>query len=250
MLEVWLINLERSGSALDALETECPRLDAETVARLAKLANAKTHRARRRAHVALRQLLAHHAGSDTNQVPYLTSGTGRPSLGQGRVDFSLSHTEGRALIAVTDSGQVGVDIEPRERTVQLPQSRRAEILATGRELRRQPLQDDTISAAERDDEAFLLSWVCIEAYAKALGIGVGRVLENIRRRPSTSRNEGAPSQRMPADNIALDPSVTVLDVNVGRHHLAAIAHSDIVVRPEVIEFPHTLVDIKRRFSGA
>jgi len=105
------------------------------------------------------------------QPPTLIYGTnGKPALACGSLYFNLSHTDDRALIAVSATGELGVDLErvrlepdasgiadycfsPLERMLlsRVPQTRRA--------------------------EAFFKCWTRKEAFVKALGDGLSYPLK-------------------------------------------------------------------------
>jgi 4'-phosphopantetheinyl transferase len=247
MQELWLVNLERSGPALESFDETAATLDAATVARLDKLADARTRQARRWAHLALRQVLNRYMPPQQTPAPFVISKTGRPTLEGGAVDFSLSHADGWALIGLTDRGQIGVDLEPRARAVRLPDTRRAEILNAGRQL-----LNSYAAESANPDEAFLASWVCLEAYAKAIGVGVGRVLESIR--GLSSRRQGkvigaADNQQQPSSVGPFDPKVRVAALDVGPDLVAAVAQTAPLSNPVVTTFPVQPEAIRDRFQS-
>ena len=60
----------------------------------------------------LRLLLAGCLGADPREIPIVYEPNGKPVLGPGEsLQFNLSHSEGRALIAIGRGGRVGVDLE-------------------------------------------------------------------------------------------------------------------------------------------
>ena len=100
---------------------------------------------------------------------------GRPTVaGPGEISFSLSHSAGYAVIALTDGGaNVGVDVEEvRARS-------RLDALAA------RVLNDEehaawrAIDDADRQLRAFLRAWTAKEAYLKALGIGIATRLRDV-----------------------------------------------------------------------
>ncbi|AHB50450.1 hypothetical protein W911_16905 [Hyphomicrobium nitrativorans NL23] len=174
--ELWFVDLEKASSALDALESATPRLSDADNARFAAMTDSAARRNRRLAHIALRALLERKCGPDIRNTPFVVSESGKPALACASVSFSLAHTAASALIALSDVGPVGVDLE-HARKVKIPAARRAPIeraavaLAAG------------VPLAEGDpDTRFLRAWVRIEAVAKATGSGVGPILERLRPR--------------------------------------------------------------------
>ncbi|HTI72987.1 MAG TPA: 4'-phosphopantetheinyl transferase superfamily protein [Candidatus Limnocylindria bacterium] len=121
------------------------------------------------AHGAMRSVLSRYLGCDPRQVEYQTNSKGKPAikpgLGDGILQFNLSHSEEVALLAVTQGRAVGVDLEQvRE--------------FSGRD----GIVEKQFSAAEWEEfqrvppplrnEAFTLGWTRKEAFVKALGEGL------------------------------------------------------------------------------
>lgn len=230
MLEVWFVDLATVGAWLDALQAESPRLDQGTTARLDRMSATKSRHTRRRAHVALRLVLERHLGPRIRETEFSLSPSGRPSLPGQELDFSLSHTEGAALIALTTRSAVGVDIEPSSRNISLPSERQQQVLWAGSSLvgapdepLHQPLEL-SVAAAGPTQDALLRSWVRLEAYAKAEGQGVGPVLERLRRHPAANCD---PKKVLTAGQDKAEspfrPSIQVQDICVGANYFAAIA---------------------------
>lgn len=204
-VELWFVDLEKASAALDALESETPRLsDADNV-RFSVMTDAAAHRNRRRAHIALRLLLERMCGPAVRQMPFALSVSGKPALAGLAANFSLAHTAAYALIAISDEGLVGVDLE-QTRKVKMPDARRAPIeraavvLAAGA-----PLADGD------PDTRFLSAWVRIEAVAKATGSGVGPVLERLRPRRVSDGDEDieavAGLSTVVAHDVAMPPGL-------------------------------------------
>lgn len=100
---------------------------------------------------------------------------GRPQVlnpeAKGRVSFNIAHTNGRILIALSGSGEVGVDVEKTTRKVRaaalaeryFSDTEAAQLLALPRALQRQ---------------RFLDLWTLKEAYIKACGMGLAIALRS------------------------------------------------------------------------
>lgn len=208
--ELWLVDLDKTERALEALEAATPRLSEDILLRLGEMGDETARRERRLAHIALRLLLEARLGPGIRRVPFQRSATGKPSLADRRVAFSLAHARGLALIAIGDSDPLGADIE-RLRPVRVPEARRAPIeaeavvLAAGAPL-----------AGDDADTRFLHAWVRTEAAAKAQGLGIGPFLERLRPGHAASP-ETAVASRPGA------PSIVVHDVPMPGGVLAAIA---------------------------
>ncbi|MGG1954109.1 4'-phosphopantetheinyl transferase family protein [Ralstonia solanacearum] len=120
-------------------------------------------------HYALRQVLAGGLGLDGFGHAFEVGPHGKPSLPRAFVDsgleFSLSHTHGLALIAVSSVGAVGVDVERVVDTVDV-HGLAASVFA---EPESRHLAGLDAAAARL---GFFRLWVRKEAYVKARGIGL------------------------------------------------------------------------------
>lgn len=182
-MEVWLIELDQAAALL--LADDWP--EASPVGRITAALPALQAvsdswvRHRRAAHVALRLILARQAGINVAAAPFTTGPLGKPELAMPNpgssaspsVYFNLSHSAGRAVVAVSPEAEIGVDIEgPRE--PKLSPSRRAAIMAAGI-----ALADGAPLSAVTDGQRFLQAWVRLEAIAKCSGRGMGRLLGDL-----------------------------------------------------------------------
>ncbi|QFZ85256.1 4'-phosphopantetheinyl transferase superfamily protein [Variovorax paradoxus] len=118
------------------------------------------------AHVALRQALCDHTGLPHAALALTTGAFGKPSLaGHPRTQFSLSHSQGLALIAIGGRGPLGADVELLR---PVPD---AASLAAAHFTRREQEALAALPAHERD-RAFLTCWTRKEACLKAIGVGL------------------------------------------------------------------------------
>lgn len=175
-MEIWLVDLGRSLAALEACEAAEPRLSDQDVHRFSDIRDRGHRQQRRAAAIALRLLLARVAGDGRfDRVAFTQQPTGKPELPSdllthGEIAFSLSHAQDLGLIAVSRSGPIGVDIEGQRQLHMSPARRQAIVAAAARVAIEATFGD----AAE--DCNVLRAWVCLEAYAKARGCGIGQVL--------------------------------------------------------------------------
>jgi 4'-phosphopantetheinyl transferase len=176
-VDVWRIDLDAGHLAVDrAAEALSPgeRLRARRL---------RAPLARRRfvmRRLGLRAVLAEYSGADPARLTYRAGPYGKPAL-EGGPCFSLSHSGGLALCAVSPGREVGVDVE-RLRAV--PEADR--------------IVERVFSPAERRDyhalreaapgSAFLRMWTRKEALLKALGVGFSDE-EAVRRAPDPERWE-------------------------------------------------------------
>ncbi|RIX84816.1 4'-phosphopantetheinyl transferase family protein [Acidovorax cavernicola] len=118
------------------------------------------------AHVALRQALCAYTGLDPAALTLVTGAFGKPSLsGPTRIQFSLSHSQGLALIAIGGLGPLGADVE-----LLRPMPDAAALAAA----HFTPREQEALAAlpAHERDPAFLTCWTRKEACLKAIGVGL------------------------------------------------------------------------------
>lgn len=120
-------------------------------------------------HECLRRQLAARLGCAPSQVEFNASAQGKPRLGGRWADapwrFSLSRSSGMAAIAISETGEVGVDLEAIRPISNLE------------ELAERCLSDPELAEyrAEAPDRAlvsFFQLWTCKEAVLKAAGVGL------------------------------------------------------------------------------
>lgn len=227
-IELWLVDLEGSAPALQALERDTPRLAAQDRDRALAIADPCERRHRLAAYTALRLLLERMAGAHVRGRPLLRGPGGKPRLGE-EVDFSLSHTEGLALIGIARSHAIGVDLE-RERQVRVSPNRRAAICAAGAGLAAAPLP-------EGDSAAFLQAWSRLEAFAKAQGRGLARTFAELGLRGKAQPPTPLGDIEAAARRLARTGALEVSDVNLGSGLFGAIALSPSAPRPRLRRLP-------------
>jgi 4'-phosphopantetheinyl transferase len=168
--ELWCVDLSAAAPALNAIERRIPRLNAEDRARAALFSDARARADWLATHVALRVLIERAVGPAWRGAALTRAARGKPQLAGAPLGFSLSHARGVALIGLTPTGSIGVDVE-RTREVRIAAERRAAIEAAGAMLG---------GALAGDGSArFLHAWVRLEAHAKADGCGIGRLLTRL-----------------------------------------------------------------------
>ncbi len=138
----------------------------------------------------LRLVLARYLGADPAGLRFATSPDGRPALAgehAHRLQFSLSRSEGRALIAVSHA-LVGADIE-----IVRPRTGLADLIAS----RFSPAEAACITAGcgGSPPPGFYRHWTAKEAYLKATGRGLAglRATELACGRPPVLRVDGRPA---------------------------------------------------------
>lgn len=214
-IELWLVDLERCAAALEECERDVPRLAADDLDRAGGIRDDHERRRRLAAHTALRVLLERMAGAGVRRQPFLRDPGGKPRLDDRSVAFSLSHTQGLALIGVTRSLSVGVDLEV-VRPVKVARRRLDEISAVGAGLGHEPLLD------RGTDRAFLQAWARMEAFAKADGRGVARTLADLGLR---GKGRHLPLARVEAAArcLAIHAGLTAYDLELPPRLFGAVA---------------------------
>ena len=125
-----------------------------------------------------RHILASYAGLSPQCVPLTASPEGKPlwdapSAGNlGGLSFNLSHRGDLAILAVSQSRMVGVDLET------LDAGNNYDAIARQALSPRELAHYDQLPLLERP-AAVLRTWTCKEAFLKALGVGLSRPLAQI-----------------------------------------------------------------------
>jgi 4'-phosphopantetheinyl transferase len=117
-------------------------------------------------HAALRQLLSKHLGIAPRDIAYSFGEQGKPYIADTPLFFNIAHTKGKGIIALSDQGDIGVDIEQSDRDCD--HHLLARRVFTERE--RRDWEDKQHEVEKK--HAFLTTWVAKEAYTKAVGLGL------------------------------------------------------------------------------
>jgi 4'-phosphopantetheinyl transferase len=144
-------------------------LTAAEVARSARLARAADRAAFTVTRAVLRGILARELGVEPRAVRLIEPEHGKPRLcashARDEIDFSVSHTDGLSVIALSRHARVGADIERRR---PVPEKLKIATEMFGDAAARAIA---ALAPSEQDD-AFLRLWTAGEAYVKATGIGL------------------------------------------------------------------------------
>lgn len=111
----------------------------------------------------LRRILAGCLQTDPAGLRFCCNAHGKPFLENIPVEFNVSHSRDRLLIAVTAGRAVGVDIEFRRSGLNM-HSIAARWFA--------PEEQRFFQCSEKPADAFFEIWAKKEAYVKALGVGI------------------------------------------------------------------------------
>lgn len=124
---------------------------------------------------AMRCILANYSGTSPRSLKFHRGPHGKPYLVAPSDDlqFNLSHSGDRALLAVTRNRRVGVDLERVDPRIDIEiLSRHFFAPEEVAELFALPLEDRIAS--------FFVCWTRKEAFVKALGVGLSRPLDRFR----------------------------------------------------------------------
>lgn len=168
-VQVWPLALEGDeGEHASCLST----LSSEERARAERFYHQRDRTAYILSHGMMRQILGALCKREPSRLEFITGEWGKPSLSPDsqprdrKISFNLSHSHGRALVAVCEGHEIGVDIEPvdsRTRALDIANS-----YFCGPEL-------EAIRAAPATSTAdvFFRYWAAKEAVLKAQGCGLG-----------------------------------------------------------------------------
>jgi 4'-phosphopantetheinyl transferase len=165
----WLVDFNQVAGELDLYEA---LLSEQEKARLDRFSHAQARLQYLVSHGVLRLLLSHYTGLANDQLEFEVEKYGKPFLSSSALSFNMSHSGDCALIGVTLSSQLGVDIELGREKVSL-------FSITERFFsvdERQWILSASSSLVKL--ERFYQVWVCKEAYLKAQGLGLAAGLQD------------------------------------------------------------------------
>jgi 4'-phosphopantetheinyl transferase len=172
-VHVWLVELDDAG--FDAMVWQ-ERLSGEEQARAARFHFNRDRRRFVAAHIALRDIVAGYLKMTAKTLQFEEGPNGKPKLAAPAdlegIEFNLSHSHERAVLAVNHGNQIGIDIEFAKPDFEFFDI--AGHFFTPREvaaLRGLP--------AALQLQAFYKCWTSKEAFLKAKGIGLTGALDEV-----------------------------------------------------------------------
>lgn len=163
LVHLWYLNLAGLWKSLSAVMAREQHAAGE--------APMSTHQLRFARQFYLRMLLGAYMGVAGKDVGLLRGERGKPEIDQARhgdgLHFSLAKSGERLLIGISASEEVGVDLELEHR-----KPRSARDLARRFFTAREAESICSVDPAEERDAAFMRTWACKEAVAKASGQGI------------------------------------------------------------------------------
>ena len=232
-IHVWLTDL---GNADICLESCADCLSSAERERAARFKFAWDRNRYLIAHGALRSILATYLGVDAAAIDFNSGPAGKPKLAgklaSEALEFNLSHSGEIALIAVTRSNEIGVDVECiREDFAFKPIAQR---FFTAKEVA--SLQDLPVDLQR---EAFYKCWTSKEALLKAKGTGLSGSLDEVQIVLTTGPG-------VCVTFAAGEWSLTELSPIGG--YAAALAAKKLDCRPQCYRWQPSLLETKRQRS--
>lgn len=169
-VEVWRVSLAVPPTVTSAVAKFIPPGE---LARINSFKHPEAWSRQLLAHAALRSLLGERLNVEAQKIRFRTDAHGKPMLaGDGALHFNLSHSGNLALIAISASVEVGVDVEHIRPIHDL--SRLAGRFFTPREAAALAALPEPNRPA-----AFFRSWTRKEAVLKATGLGIANGLRRV-----------------------------------------------------------------------
>ena len=211
-VHVWKVSLHASGSRLAGLRDGCLRKNI-AVPYLSISGGQKRFVVARGL---LRTILARYLHADPGDLCFAVSETGKPELHRdlnSRIRFSLSYSGDRAVFALTQGCDVGVDIE--QVRADYPMDCVAELFFSDQEQAR----FRSLPACLRR-RAFFACWCRKEAMVKALGYGLPLGLDRL----EVSVAPGEPVRPLSTHDLAVKAQEwSIVDLVVGDEYAGAVA---------------------------
>jgi 4'-phosphopantetheinyl transferase len=165
-IDVWRADLIAIEGNLEDL------LGADERARAARIVPARKRVLWARSRGVLRALLGRYLERDPRELRFALGPHGKPALAHDGSEegedlrFSLSHSDGLALVAATAGREVGIDLEIAGRQVD-------EVAIAARMLGRQQAERLAELDPQTREREFMRAWVAHEAAVKCRGLGLG-----------------------------------------------------------------------------
>lgn len=159
---IWCIPLHCTALAEDQLSAI---LDSDEVANAVRFDTRELRRRHVVSHGMLRLILSAFNGQNPRAIDICTGSRGKPYVAGDGPHFSLSHSSDVALVAITNSGPVGVDVERVRPDLGIDSFTRS-FVASPEVARIESLP------TESRTRAWFQAWTRLEAVAKASGVGL------------------------------------------------------------------------------
>lgn len=191
-VDLWNIQFSQQIEQLDVHRSLLRANELERAARFKNPALANAYISTRGT---LRQILAAHLNTEPADLRFERSEHGKPYLPNSDVHFNLSHSKDRLLIAVSNSGPIGVDVEFRKPNFNYNAIAQRWF---------SPAENQHLRTHENPSRAFFDLWTKKEAYVKALGQGIFHELNCFTVPLNESANE--PLNGWAFQSLTIDPA--------------------------------------------
>lgn len=152
----------------------------------------------------LRRILAECLKTDPSALRFSRNAHGKPFLKNGELEFNVSHSRDRMLIAVTAGRAVGVDIEFRRNGLDMESIAKRWFA---------PDEQTFFQSLTNRMDGFFEIWAKKEAYVKALGLGIYKELNTF----------AVPTGEKPFSvNIGIDPKWFFQTLEIDSMYAAAV----------------------------
>lgn len=166
MLQTELIDFNKFYEDIAGLQASLSAAEQERAQRFVR---EQDRRAYVISHAELRRVLSETLNQPASELEILIGEHGKPYINNCNLQFNLSHSGCYALIALSDVGAVGVDIEQHDT--------RSDYVAIAK---RFFTKDEFLYIENQSDQrlAFYVIWTYKEAYVKAIGRGIAYGLDS------------------------------------------------------------------------
>jgi 4'-phosphopantetheinyl transferase len=167
-VDIWRIALDLPPATVKSLDSVLSADERERAARFRFPGGTERYTV---AHGCLRHILARYLDCDPKQLCFSTNEYGKPALQGYNLEFNLSHSGERALVAVSLARRVGVDVEHIRPDLEL-------IKTADRFFSQNEVTELMALPPHQHQIAFFNCWSRKEAYIKALGLGLSLPLDS------------------------------------------------------------------------
>jgi 4'-phosphopantetheinyl transferase len=166
--DIWRLSLDLEPDAVKGFEST---LSADETERAAKFKFPADRNRYVVAHGFLRKALSRYLGGEPSHFDFSVNSHGKPALKGHELEFNLTHSADFALVALTKSHKIGVDVERIRSGIS------AHVIA------RQYFSKVEVAELEKiplelRERAFFVGWTRKEAYIKAQGMGLSLGLDS------------------------------------------------------------------------
>lgn len=209
-VDVWRAYLLPLSDSLTEMEEALSSDEKQRASRFLRLVDKNRFIA---SHSVLRNILTRYLRCEPDQIHFSVNRYGKPSVRDHDLDFSLSHSGELAMVAVSQTHKVGVDVEHFRTGISSQViARQFFSKAEFEDLEKLPL--------DQQEAAFFACWTRKEAYIKAHGLGLSLPLDSF----DVSLLPGQPAViRATRPDPEEAAHWSLLSLEIDSHYAAAVA---------------------------